>query len=84
MGKTFLVSFTIVALIYAVVGGFTRVFYKNKSRAHLSLLEMKTLRGEATITDKLLLFMINFCSSIVAPPVYILAGIATLIAYFIF
>lgn len=84
MTKIFIISFGCVAFFYAIISAFSSILYKSKSRADLSLLEIKILRNEATIADRLLTFLINFMSSIIAPPVYILAGVFTLIAYFLF
>jgi len=69
----FAVSFAAVALIYAFLAAFTSVFYKNKSLDQLSINEMDVLSGEATLFQRLSVFIINLFSSIVSPPVYILA-----------
>ncbi|WP_041280325.1 hypothetical protein [Desulfosudis oleivorans] len=75
----FFISFVGVGLIYAIIAAFTKIFYKNKSIADLSLFELKVLDDEATVGGRLAGFVVNLFSSIIAPPIYILAGIITFI-----
>jgi hypothetical protein len=75
----FFISFVGVAFIYAIGGSFTKIFYRNKSIADLSHLERNVLYDRATIGNRLALFAANLFSSIIAPPIYILAGVITFI-----
>ncbi|MCK5604511.1 hypothetical protein KAR91_21660 [Candidatus Pacearchaeota archaeon] len=77
----FFISFVGVAFIYAITGAFTKIFYKNKSIADLSHFERNVLYDRATIGNRIALFVTNLFSSIIAPPVYILAGIITFIIW---
>ena len=79
MALVFFLSFIGVALIYAIIGALTKIFYKNKSIADLSLLELNVLYDQATVGNRLALFVANLFSSIIAPPIYILAGVITFI-----
>ncbi len=83
MVTIFIFSFIGFAIIYALLAAFTTVLYRKKSLFYLSPLESKILHQKATILERLSVFFMNLISSIFAPPVYILAGIATLIAYFL-
>lgn len=78
----FIMSFISVAFIYAILAATTKIFYKNKPITELSLVQLKILNGEATVGIRISTFLMNFISSIVAPPIYILAGIITLIFWF--
>ena len=69
----FAVSFAIVGLAYASLAAFTAVFYKNKLFDELTLYEMNVLGGKANIRQRLFLFLTNLFSSLISPPVYILA-----------
>ena len=60
MGKMFVFSFIGVAFVYAFLSSCTTILYRNKSIEKLGLLEIKILRGEATITDRFFSFLTNF------------------------
>lgn len=79
--KLFLISFVAVALIYAILAATTTMFYRNKEVTELSHLERNVLYGRATIGDRFLLFFGNILASYAALPVYILAGLITLITW---
>jgi hypothetical protein len=83
MVTIFIFSFIGFAIICALLAAFTTVLYRNKSFVDLSLQELKMLHRDATILERLSVFFMNLISSVFASPVYILAGIATLIASFL-
>jgi hypothetical protein len=74
----FVISFGIVAFIYAVLAAFSTIFYRGKFESDLSHLEHKILYRKATIGDRIKIFFANLFSSYAAPPIYITAGIITL------
>ncbi len=81
MWKVFLISFGFVAFIYAILAATTTIFYRNKLTEELSHYERNVIYGRATIGNRIALFFGNLLSSFVAPPVYILAGLITLITW---
>ncbi|MHB8842669.1 MAG: hypothetical protein ACYC56_12955 [Candidatus Aquicultor sp.] len=76
-----LISFLIVAFIYSFLAAFTKVFYKNRPVESLGASARNVLYNRATISEHFTLFFSNFLSSVVSPPVYILAIILTGIIY---
>jgi len=83
MFKVFIISFGVIALIYAILAATTKIFYKNKSVAELSLLERNILYGRATFGDRILLFGSNLFASYASPPIYITSGLITFIFWLI-
>lgn len=83
-GFIFLISFIIISIIYALLAAISTIFYKDKSSVELSILELKILNKNASCKDRLKIFFINLFTSVFAPPIYILAGITSIVAYFIF
>lgn len=80
IGRVFVISFIIVAFIYAFLAAFTTILYRGKNWTDLSMTEMKILDGDASFGERIKVFIMNFYSSVYAPPVYILALIPTIIA----
>ena len=80
----FVISFIIVAFIYAFLAAFTTILYRGKTDLDLSMLEMKILDGDASFGERIKVFIMNFFSSVYAPPVYILALIISTIIALIF
>jgi len=83
MFKIFIISFIGFAIITSLLAAFTTIYYRKKPSHDLSLLEYKILHREATILERLSAFFLSLIFSVIAPPVYILAGITTIIAYFL-
>jgi hypothetical protein len=81
MVKYFFISFLGFAVIYAIIAAFSTFFYRGKSIMELSVLELKILHREARIADRMKILFLSLIASISYPPIYILAGITTLIIY---
>ena len=79
MGKIFIVSFVVIAFAYAILAAITTIFYSNKSTEELSHYERNALYGRATIADRFALCFSNLLASFVAPAVYIIAGLITIL-----
>ena len=77
------ISFLVVALVYASIAAFSKVFYQKKSIANLSQSERNILFDRATKNDRFVLFITNLLSSFIAPPVYILAILLAVFIYLI-
>jgi len=81
MFKPAIISFIIVASIYAFLAAFTKIFYTNKPVENLSHLERNVLYDRASVGDRATLFITNLFSSFISPPVYILAIVLAVIIY---
>jgi len=81
MGYIFIVTFGIIAVIYAVIASTTGILYRGKNPAKLSINEIEILQGSASAGTRMSVFFINLFSSIFSPPIYIIAGIITLLFY---
>ena len=83
ISSVFIISFIVIGFVYAVIACTSTLFYRDKDFTELSLLEIKMLNGTATFSDKLKLLIINFLSSVFAPPIYILSIVATIIVWLV-
>ena len=79
MQIVFAISFVVFALLYAVLAATTTIFYRNKPAEELSHFERNVLYGRATFGNRLSLFFVNLLTSFMFPPIYILAGLITII-----
>ncbi|MFW5721169.1 MAG: hypothetical protein ACOCUT_02650 [bacterium] len=80
-GKVFLISFGVIAIIYAILASMTTLLYRNKDISELSKIERKILLGQASFKDRLKTFYLNILASLIFPPVYITAGIITFLVW---
>lgn len=72
-----------VAVVYALLAAFTKVFYKNKSVSELSEIERDILYNRAKLSTKVVVFILNLFGSFIAPPVYIISGLIILMMYLV-
>ncbi|MBU1124122.1 hypothetical protein KJ652_06080 [Patescibacteria group bacterium] len=77
----FVSAFVVVSFVYAFLSAFTTVFYRNKYPENLSRIESEILQGRAGIGKRFAYFFFGLLCSFMAPPIYIIAGLVTLIAY---
>jgi len=74
-------AFVATSFVYALLAATTTIFYRNKPIRELSVTELGILHGKASVGEKITVFFSNLFSSIIAPPVYIIAIVITLVAY---
>jgi hypothetical protein len=81
--QIFVIAFVSIAIIYSLLASLTKIFYKNKPVSQLSYAEMQILDNKAAVGLRAAIFFTNLLGSLIFPPVWILAGVITLIAYLI-
>jgi len=77
----FMITFVIVSFVYAFLASATTVLYRNKYPGDLSLIESEILNGKASIGKRVFCFFLSLYFSPMFPPIYIIAGFVTFIAY---
>ena len=74
-------AFIATSFVYAFLAAITTIFYRNKFIGDLGAVERDILYGRAGIGKRTGMFFLNLFGSVMAPPIYIIAGVVTLIAY---
>lgn len=73
----------LMVLLYAFLSAFTNLLYRGKPITELSYNEIKILDGNASMVTRLVVFLGNFFTGFLFPPVHITAGVVTLVAWLI-
>ncbi|WP_136797021.1 MULTISPECIES: hypothetical protein [Desulfosediminicola] len=79
--EVFLYSFFGVAVGYALLAGFTPIFYKKKAWGQLTRNELKVKQGTATIENKMDLLIRSFFTSLFTYQVYLIALLIAVLVY---
>jgi len=79
----FMFTFVIASVIYSFLSAFTSIFYRNKYAENLSRIEYEIRNGKAGIEKRVGLFFLSLFSCFMFPPIYIIAGLVTFVAYLI-
>ena len=83
LSLVFVISFGVIAFIYAFLAAFSTIFYRGKSTVDLSHLEHKILNKTATLGDRIKTFFANLFASYASPPIYITSGLITFIFWIV-
>ncbi len=79
----YVVTFLILHTSFSFICAFTTLGVRGKSSLDMTAIERKLLRGEATIGDRLGLFLFNFMNGWLFPPFHITSAIVY-VAYKLF
>ncbi len=71
----YVVTFLILHISFSFICAFTTMGARRKRTLDMTAMERKLLRGEATIGDKLGLFLFNFMKGWLFPPFHIASAL---------